>query len=481
MTRPALRDLGTSVLFVAAAFVAGCASPPPESFAEDATAVVRDRLGTAPTWRDGTGATPDEDARVRALLAHPLDEGAAVEIALVRSRHVQALLERAIGDALEARADAAPVSPVLDVLVRWPHGSGGPHVEPGLLFGLLDILRMPGRRDAADLAARASALDAADAIVETVSQVRETWIEAVAARQREALDADVAEAAAIAAELARRQYAAGTLAELDMSRLVAFGEEARIAHERAVTDSAVQVERLVRTLGVFGDEAMLAVPAGLPSVAAEHVDGRDFEQRAVARRIDLERARVEVIRTRLAAGIAGDAAVLPWLDVGASFERDSDGSRSSGPVISLELPVSERGDALAEASRSRAREAENRLYDLAVRIRSEVREAVVVLDGASAIAALYEHSIVPLRATTVEQALRHYNGMLIGVYDLLTEKREELRARRDAVDATRDTWLARVRLERALGEALPATPAAPPPAVDVPQPVHEHMHMHGGR
>lgn len=458
-------------LAVGAALLAGCTAPAAEVLVREPVALVEARLGEAPRWRAGGSPSAEEDARVRALLATPLDAVGAVEVALVRSRRVQALLEHAIAEALDAHADAAPANPVLDALVRWPHGPGGPLVDLGLTFGLLDVLRLPGRGDAAALAARGAALEAAEAILEVAFEVRTAWIEAVAARERESLDADAAETASIAAELAARQHAAGTLSQFDLLRFRAFADESLAAADRARTESGAAKERLVRALGVFGDEATVSVSASLPQVPDADPRPDDVESRAVARRLDLERARVAVVEARLAAGLAADERTLPDLGVGASFEREIDGARSTGPGVSAVLPLSAKEVARSDAALARAREAEDRLYDLAVRVRSEAREADGAFRGATAVEARYRDSVVPLRAAAVEEAQLRYNGMLLGVYDLLAEKREELRATRDLVDAGRDAWIARLDLERALGggpldaretdgsEAAPAPPA----------------------
>jgi outer membrane protein TolC len=440
---------GIALLVVLAG--AGCAAPDPGPVAEEATRSVRERAGSAPRWRSGAGPGMEEDARVRGLLSRPLDEAGAVEVALVRNRHLQEILDRAIAAALEARAGAEPGNPVADFAVRWPHGSGGPIVDAGLMFGLLDLLRLPGRGEAADLEARAAALEAAEEILGVVLEVRTAWVDAVAARQRAALDEDLAEAASIAAEMAGRQHGAGTLPLLDADRHRVFRDEMLLARDRSRTDAAAALERLVRALGLFGEEARIRVPAVLPPPEVPEAPAGDLERRAVERRVDLERARVGVVAARLAAGLDADERYLPDVEAGVAFERDGDGSRSTGPAVSVGLPLSGRGAAMAGSSLAAARAAEDRLYDLAVRVRSEVREAVEVAEGARAVAERYRDAVVPRRAAMVEETQLLYNGMLVGVYDLLAEKREELRARREAVDAQRDWWLARIRLDAALG------------------------------
>lgn len=474
----------TRLLVLGLGALTACTTPSADTLARDLAAVTEMHVGLAPRWQAGEGPSAAEDRRVRELLSTPLDERGAVEVALIRSRRVQASIEHAIAAALEAHAEAAPANPVIEYLVRWPHGSGGPILDLGLSFGLLDLLRLPGRSDAADLATREASLDAAQAILDLVAEVRRAWIETAATQQLVALDADSVEAAQIAADLAERQFAAGTLPEIDHLRFRAFAAEAHASLDRTRGEAVAAAERLVRALGLHGEDLPVAVAGHLPVLSLPDTMDDDVERRAVTRRIDLERARGSVVAARLAAGLAGDTARLPDLELGASFERESDGSRSTGPSVSLVAPISPREAAFADAAEARAREAEARLFDLAVQIRSEAREAAAALQSAASTAARHRDVILPLRTAIVEQAQLHYNGMLIGVYDLLQEKREELRARRELVEALRAAWIARIDFDVALGGEPPEERGDTDPIGPAPAPVHEGPHdptRHGGK
>jgi cobalt-zinc-cadmium efflux system outer membrane protein len=56
-----------------------------------------------------------------------------------------------------------------------------------------------------------------------------------------------------------------------------------------------------------------------------------------------------------------------------------------------------------------------------------------------------------------------YNAMLMGTYDLLQAKDRELDAQRGAVEATRDYWIARAELERAVGGSFERHLSEPDP------------------
>ena len=81
----------------------------------------------------------------------------------------------------------------------------------------------------------------------------------------------------------------------------------------------------------------------------------------------------------------------------------------------------------------------------------------------------YTQVLLPLQQTILSETLKFYNGMLVGVYELLLAKQTQVQTARQYVTANRDFWLAWTDLERAAGGglALAATAtAAPAPQTD---------------
>ena len=63
-----------------------------------------------------------------------------------------------------------------------------------------------------------------------------------------------------------------------------------------------------------------------------------------------------------------------------------------------------------------------------------------------------------MRDKVVDQSQLFYNGMLIGLYQLLDVKREQIEAHAQYIAAVRDYWVARADLERAIGGQLSRRP-----------------------
>jgi outer membrane protein TolC len=70
----------------------------------------------------------------------------------------------------------------------------------------------------------------------------------------------------------------------------------------------------------------------------------------------------------------------------------------------------------------------------------------------------YRNELVPTRRRITQQTLLRYNAMLVGAFEAFEARKEDLDAERGMIDATRDYWITRARLERAVGGDLDAQP-----------------------
>ena len=112
------------------------------------------------------------------------------------------------------------------------------------------------------------------------------------------------------------------------------------------------------------------------------------------------------------------------------------------------------------AAESRYRQALERAREVAVNARSEVREAYAMQQGQYAIAKHLRDEIVPLKKRISEENVLRYNGMLIGVFELLADARSQIVSVNAAIEAQRDYWLAESDLQMAL-VGTPGMMAAP--------------------
>jgi cobalt-zinc-cadmium efflux system outer membrane protein len=230
------------------------------------------------------------------------------------------------------------------------------------------------------------------------------------------------------------------------------------------------------------------VPARLPPLTAGEHDLAALEAEAAEQRLDVLAAAASGEALARALALARRWRWVPLLEVGVTSDREPEGGWSLGPSLSLALPIFDQGQPsvarLAAAERRAARELEAARLDA----RSDVREAGARLAGARARAERLQRAVLPLHARLVELTLREYNYMLVGAFELLSARKDELAAYRDSLAARRDSWIAWSELELAVGRRLAtaaaaAEPATPPEPREAPSPApptgHEHHH-HGG-
>jgi outer membrane protein TolC len=104
---------------------------------------------------------------------------------------------------------------------------------------------------------------------------------------------------------------------------------------------------------------------------------------------------------------------------------------------------------------------QHRAAQAAIEARSEVREAYGQYRLAYDIARHHRDERVPLAQRIADEQLLRYNGMLIGVFELLADARAQVAAVNAAIVALRDFWLAQADLDQALvGKGAPMSPAA---------------------
>ena len=115
----------------------------------------------------------------------------------------------------------------------------------------------------------------------------------------------------------------------------------------------------------------------------------------------------------------------------------------------------------------------HRTAQIAVIAQSEVRESYQTYRTAYDLARHYRDEVVPLRKRIAEENVLRYNGMLIGVFELLADAREQVASVNAYLDALRDFWVAQTDFDlaqngvgpnggspRPRGAAMPAGGAA---------------------
>jgi outer membrane protein TolC len=458
-----------AIVFSAGLALAGCASLQAERNLDEAVALARDTTGVAPKLLRTDDERRAARADVEALLAKPLSADDAVRIAVVQGAPLQATLFEGASRSAAATQSARLANPVFtfERLVRRDEHGIDLDIGRSLAFSVLDLLLLPQRLQAADYQQRQLRLRAAGDIVQAATESRQAWVRAVAAQQAAAYAQQAKEAADVGAELARRMQAVGNFSKLQRAREQAFYAEAAAQVARAQQAARAAREALVRTLGLDASQAeRLRLPDRLPDFPAAAQEEAVLARTALEQRLDVRMARADLEYLAREQGLTRVTSFMDALHVAAVRNSETGEAPQKGFEVEFPLPIFDSGDARRAQAEANYMAAFNRIALVASHATSQLREAYGAYRTAYDIARHYRVEIVPLRKAIAEQMLLKYNGMLIGVFELLADAREQTASVMGAIDSERDFWLADAALRaslvgRPLGGAAMEIKAAP--------------------
>ena len=443
-------------LALALPVLAGCASTSPRPAFDEASANGEARTGKKVYWNQGTKEDQAVEDRVHAMLQQELSVDAAVQIALVTNPNLQATYEQlGIAQADLVQAGLLP-NPTVGVGILFPiHKSDNvlSEREVSLTEDFLSLFMIPARKRISRADLEAAKLRVADAIVKVAYDVRADYFRLVGARQELAMRQVVLEAGEASVELARRQSEAGNLSDLDLANEEALYEELRLEVAQTQGDVITAHEDLVRAMGLWGKDTDLKLPAKLPELPATDPPLEHLESTAIARRFDLAAARFDIHSIAETIALVKNYRWIGGASASVSVVRAFEGPTLVGPSASVTLPIFDQKQAVIARLEAMLRQAEARETSLALDIRSEVRVARNRLVFARGVVERHATVLVPLRQKVVALSQQQYDAMLIGVYQLLVAKQNEVNAYRALIAGARDYWVARAELERAVGGA----------------------------
>lgn len=447
--------LRASVL-AACALLAGCAQLSPDGGFGRVQDIAAQKLGASPAWN----RTPEDTRRSETRVAQLLPAGQlanaddAVQIALINNPDLQAsFAELGVAEADLVQAGRLP-NPGFSF--ARTHAGDDIKIERSLTLGLLQLITMPAASRIEARRFEQVRLQLATRVLATAAQTRQAYYKAVASQQGLAYQEQVGQAAEAAHELAAKMAERGNYSRLDAAREQLFYAETQTRLQRVRREALQDKETLARLLGL---PPSFTLPARLPALP-KHIDtAADVERQAVEQRLDVQAARMELEGLRDSLGLTRASRFINVLDLGALRTSESGKAPEIGYQVSLDIPLFDWGEARVAKAEAIYMQSASKLAATALDARAQARLAWREQQDAYALARRYRDDIVPLRSRMSEETLLRYNGMLISVFELLADAREQAATVNAAIEAERDFWIADAGLQLALGG--PAATAAP--------------------
>nr|WP_039014318.1 TolC family protein [Cupriavidus sp. IDO] len=448
--------LRPAALAAAALLLAGCAGFSADGGFGTSAEIARDRLGKDAVW-----VRTDQDriavqARTQALLAQPLDADSAVQVALLNHAGLQAsFAELGISEAEYVQATRLP-----NPGFSFSRKTSGDElkIDRAVTIGLMNLLALPFAVQIEQGRFAQTRLMVADAMLRRAEDTRRAYIEAVAAEQSARYAEQVRHAAETGALFARDMARAGNVSALDHAREQAFYADTAAQLARARQTALSARERLTRQMGLWGTGAQYRLPERLPDLPRGRPAMAELEAEAIGARLDLQAQRLQLDSLARSLGLTRATRFVSVLDVAYLHNSETGRPRETGYGINIEVPLFDWGGARVARAEAVYMQAASRLAESAINARSEVRERSAGYQIRYDIARHYLDEVVPLRKRISDENLLRYNGMLVSVFELLADAREQIGAVNGYLDALRDYWLAEADLRGALGGRLPSAP-----------------------
>ncbi len=395
-----------------------------------------------------SSAQQDEfNRRSAALLQKPIDQNAAVELMLSRSPAFQELLLRHWQQNASLAQDGRLTNPVFS-FERLVSGS---ETEYGRLFrfGLMDILTLPARRAAVNLALDRAKVRLAAEIFAAIQQAKLAWLAAVAAEAKLAIEEKAFIGTSADAELAKRLKQTGNFTTSDRVYRQLIHAEAAVALANARQARLATREQLIRVLGLEAEAAeRLMLPHELPQLAEQPWSLAEIAPE-IEQRFDVRMARLDYEASLKRLGI-DKVSSYTEIEFGRRYDSIKDAGSSAhkkGYELDIKLPIFDWGDMQRDALQANLLAKQQAYRNSVLTAASQLRESYNLYRTAFDIAQHYQKEILPMREILLEEATYNYNGMIIGVFEVLQVGRDLAMAQQSSIDAMHNLLSAEIAMD----------------------------------
>lgn len=461
-----------------AAILAGCANIPEGAGFTDVQHTVSKRMNQRVVWPRSKSASQSANQRIHQLLDKKLTGNAAVQIALLNNRDMQAVYENLGIARAQVIAAGQLQNPVVNGAVKFGLSASGNIVDLSIAQNFLDILFIPTRQKIAEARFGQAKLQVSQKVLALAGRTRRAFYDLQADKQLVQVFKKIVQATGAAYLVANRLHKAGNITKLDMQKQRALYQSSKFKLASAKTQVAAAREKLNRLMGLWGKQTQWKIAGHLADPPKKAMALKGIEKRAITASLNLAQAKKGINALGRQVGISGLAGIFAEQStIGVAAERDPGQGWSVGPQLSLPIPLFNMGGPALKQAKAKVRQAFKKYTAMAVDIRSQAR---VLRDRLLALRrkVLYlQNQMLPLRQSIVHQTQRRYNAMLIGVFQLLAAKQLEIEASQQFIQNLRDYWLVRSKLKQLLAGSKPPlaqnnipAPLTPTAIIQTPQP-----------
>lgn len=387
---------------------------------------------------------------VQELLQEELTEDLAVQIALLNNQNLQGVYET-LGIAKAQLTQAGLLkNPIFSFSYRFATQSSFTGlIDMSLIQNFLEILLIPLKKRMALAEIEVTKAAVTTQVLDVIAQTKIAFYTLQAKEEVWNLKKQIFLATELSYEAAQKLFEAGNIKELKVSTERSVYEQAKLevaSLEVAVLEAR---ENLNMLMGLWGRQIDWKIAKKLPHIPEKEDSFNNIENDAIKTSLDLQMARQGLLATAARFGIDTTKLVIPEFNLGIGSERE-DSVWYVGPAFSIPIPFFDFGQANSAKARAKIMQEWNQYTALAIEIRSKARTFRFSLLNAFRQSRYMEKVIVPLAEQITHSTLLQHNAMQLGVFRLLSAKREELEKRVQSILMKQDYWINKVVLQTLL-------------------------------
>lgn len=381
------------------------------------------------------------------ILKRELTDDHAVQLALLNNPHLQAVYET-LGIAKAQLAQAGLLkNPIFSLSYRFStHSSITDLIDMSLMQNFLEILLIPLKKKMAQAELEETKAMVLTQILDVIAETKIAFYSLQASQKIWDLKKQVLLASELSYEAAQKLFEVGNIKDLEVSMERSLYEQAKLevaSWEIIVLEAK---EKLNVLMGLWGNQIEWTFASHFPESPDEENNFKDIENEAIAKSIDLQVAYQRLLTTAAQFGIDTSKLVFPQFDLGVSSERE-ESTWFVGPAVNLAIPLFDFGQANSAKARAKILQQWNQYTALAIEIRSKARSSRFFLLNAFRQSQYLKKVMIPLAEQITSFTHLQCNAMQLGVFHLLSAKKNELERKIQAVQMEKDYWISKVELQ----------------------------------
>ena len=385
--------------------------------------------------------------QVNQLLSKPMTVDVAVDIALLNNQGLQSrLAQLGIGKAEFEQSSRLP-----NPGFRFGRFTSGDEreIERSVHINVLRVLLMPLTQKAEQQRLLQNRFQTASDVLSLTAKAQRAYYESVAATQLLDYAKQVLKAAQASHELAKKMEQAGNFSALQKAREQGFYADAVQGVTRAQNYRTTTFQVFIRLLGLPANTVLL-LPERLPDLPTELASESTIQSLGLTRRLDVQSEQMGLQYTADILGLTKATRFITVFDLGGIRDTSTQTVGRRGYEMGIELPIFDSGEARLARAEAVYRQAMSQTQETIINANSEIIQSFATYQAAYAMAKYQREEIVPLRQRILDENLLRYNGMFIGVFELLAEARAQVNSVSAYIELLRDFWISQVQLNQSL-------------------------------